>query len=381
MTNSVASELSTWSLLAAVATLMAFQVSLYTLVGRERKAPYVINSVFGLFLLGLTSATLALCAALVPKDWDWYAGHASAALLLVNLLATCYVLYRFSIRFLYFVDDWRPKYLPIIRHFRHWKQSQNHRPTYAHDPLPIDDDLRKELTEILSSFGELDVREALAPRSLAVATEHQAQANKLVGKLAMAFFKEGLTVQYLTASRHPIEFVSFLEKLAKDDGIEWRTAAKLLVVIDAYTPHFGFADSIYAKKTKQLETLGVQYVWSSRTYAGMHTATSKAFKKIESRKFDDTRKPTLVVYEDCYALVDVESIEQYRVFVRHVLPSERMWDAMFSVFIEAAQADADWSLLHSYASMKLDLRVKSAAPEEVVKTASRADNRRGKAPT
>jgi hypothetical protein len=38
--------LNAWSLLAATGALMAFHVGLYTLVGRERKAPYVINSRF-----------------------------------------------------------------------------------------------------------------------------------------------------------------------------------------------------------------------------------------------------------------------------------------------------------------------------------------------
>ena len=68
------------------------------------------------------------------------------------------------------------------------------------------------------------------------------------------------------------------------------------------------------------------------------------------------RHPILVIYEDSYALADLESPEQYRIFVRHVLPSERMWDGMFTVFLETAQPEYDWRLLHSYASMKLDLR-------------------------
>jgi hypothetical protein len=88
----------------------------------------------------------------------------------------------------------------------------------------------------------------------------------------------------------------------------------------------------------------------------MHTAASKAFNKIRTQLRQDERQPTLVIYEDCYALTDLESPEQYRVFVRHVLPSERMWGGMFTVFLESAQATFDWQVLHAYASMKLDLR-------------------------
>jgi hypothetical protein len=171
----------------------------------------------------------------------------------------------------------------------------------------------------------------------------------------MIFIKEGLSVQYLTASRHPIEFVGFLKAELEDSGEKWLAIRKQMVVIDAYTPHFGFIDSIYRTRTRQLSEL-VACVRSKRTYAGMHTATSRGFNKIKAQMKQDERRPTLVIYEDCYALADLESPEQYRIFVRHVLPSERMWDGMFTVFVESAQPASDWQLLHAYASMKLDLR-------------------------
>lgn len=40
-----------WSLVTATGALLAFLIGLFTLVGRERKAPYLINSVFLIFLL------------------------------------------------------------------------------------------------------------------------------------------------------------------------------------------------------------------------------------------------------------------------------------------------------------------------------------------
>lgn len=88
----------------------------------------------------------------------------------------------------------------------------------------------------------------------------------------------------------------------------------------------------------------------------MHTAASRAFNLIKKKNKGDVRKPVLVIYEDTYALTDLESPEQYRIFVRHVLPSERLWDGMFTVFTEVGQSEADWRLLSSYGSMKLDLR-------------------------
>jgi hypothetical protein len=92
------------------------------------------------------------------------------------------------------------------------------------------------------------------------------------------------------------------------------------------------------------------------TYAGLHSAASRAFNLIPKQAEHEERRPTLVIYEDVYALVDLESPEQYRIFVRHVLPSERMWDGMFTVFLESAQAKHDWDVLQAYTSMSLDMR-------------------------
>ena len=48
------------SMLAATAGLIAFHMGLLTLVGRERKSPYVINSAFTVFLTCLGVAALAV---------------------------------------------------------------------------------------------------------------------------------------------------------------------------------------------------------------------------------------------------------------------------------------------------------------------------------
>ena len=267
---------------------------------------------------------------------------------------------------MYFIDDPRLRHWPGIRQLRIWWHSSRTQPTYSHNTLPITDEVKAQIATVLTDFvgDKWEDRQELGRRSLAVAVEHQGQANRLLTKLALIFLKHNYSVQYLTASRHPIEFVSFLKReldALGDSANNWLIRAKQIVVIDAYTPHFGFIDSIYRVRSRQLEELGVACVRSNRTYAGMHTAASKAFNKIQKQMKHDERHPTLVIYEESYALVDLESPEQYRIFVRHVLPSERMWDGMFTVFLESAQAESDWRLLHAYASMKLDLRKEHSA--------------------
>jgi hypothetical protein len=96
---------------------------------------------------------------------------------------------------------------------------------------------------------------------------------------------------------------------------------------------------------------------------------------IQKQVGDADRKPTLVIYEDAYALSDLESPEQYRIFVRHVLPSERLWDGMFTVFLESGQPDGDWKILQSYASMTLDLRSHMATDSGQGNTEAHPQNR------
>ena len=91
--------LTPWTLLTATGALMAFHVGLYTLVGRERKSPYVINTVFWLFFLCLIAASVEICAALLSGPWqDRILFVAGVLLLSVTLLTADHnpfrVLYR-----------------------------------------------------------------------------------------------------------------------------------------------------------------------------------------------------------------------------------------------------------------------------------------------
>jgi len=287
------------------------------------------------------------------------------------VVSTAYVVFRITLRFVYFIDDPHPKHWPVIRHWRAWRERFKQSPTYSHDTLSIDDELKAKIIALLGDAGKCDLREELGLRSLAVAIEHQGQANALLVKLAETFLERGFSVQYLTASRHPIELVAYLRSNMND--ATWAERRKQIVTIDAFTPHFGFIDSIYRRKARELEKLDVHYIMSGRTFAGVHTAASKAFNQIKVQLKKDHRQPTLVIYEDTYALADLESPEQYRIFVRHVLPSERMWDGMFTAFVESAQPEADWRVLQCYASIRIDFRDGEVRPKARTRRAGTAE--------
>lgn len=364
-------SLSPWAVLTATAALLAFLVGVHTLLGQQRKTPYLINSVFSVFFICLIGALFDIAAVLIPQ-WHDALLKLGVAFLLIAAAVTLWRMWTIWIRLTQFVDPglWsRFRTLFVVRFLKNIFRRLKGGHTYEHDPAHLDEELSKQIESIVRGASPCDktcvspadeepqVHDAIEKRSLCMALRHQGQANDIVGRIAETFLKNGHCVQYMTASRHPIEFMSHLRTLWSSSGSDWQAAKDKIVVVDAYTPHFGFTDSIYAVKTTKLrDHFGVECLSSPPTYAGLHSASRKAFNVVKKKSKDSVRQPALVVYEDTYALSDIESVEQYRIFVRHVLPSERLWDGMFTVFTETAQPDADWELLSSYASLAVDYR-------------------------
>ena len=354
------SMVTPWTVLTAAGVLLAFLVGFYTLIGRERKSPYLINSLFLIALPAVMGAALAIISIPLPTIQTKIL-HAALILLFVALVQTIWRVYKIYVRFAYFVDRVSVKDLPLLRWFKKMWRMVRPRKAYEHNAAPIDSTLIAEVESILVDFtresGSYEKRSHLGENSLTVALDHHGQSTDLLVRLAAAFLAKGHTVQYLAASRHPIEFVEALrtEIVTRAHG-NWKDAAQRLIIVDAFTPHFGFTDSIHDVKTRAIQQDGVASLRSSVSYAGLHTAASKAFNVIKNRANSDVRAPTLVIYEDTHSLADLESREQYRIFVRHVLPSERMWEGMFTVFAEVAPASEDWNLLRAYGAICIDKR-------------------------
>ena len=178
--------------------------------------------------------------------------------------------------------------------------------------------------------------------------ESHRESDKILVELASIFIKNGEWVQYTSSSRHPIEFLSALELARKkDQDSNWEEESKKIVVVDACTPHFGFTDSIYRVRTDDAKKMCLDVIQSSPSFAGIHTAAARAFNIIKKHS-NNTRAPTLVIYEGLHGLVDLESDEQYRVFYRHVLPSERLWGGMFTVVVEFSPSEANLGHIRTY---------------------------------
>lgn len=355
-------------LITASGVLLAFLLGFYTLIARERKSPYLINSAVWILLVCMGSALAGSIAMIVDEPVKMPFLYGGGVLLLTAVTLTAWRVYRLAIRLAYFVDTANPKHFPIVRWVKKISRTFSSKLRYEHNTVPFD---VKVVNEILSKLTpadfdaskEDDKRKSIQQadltevRSIAMRLDHHGKASDNLAKMVLICLAKNYAVQYLTASRHPTEFIEYVKReYEKEGNADWARVASNIIVIDAYTPHFGFTDSIYQEATKRIDGLGVNYLPSTETFAGLHTAASIAFNRFKKKQQGVVRSQALIIYEDCYALTDLESIEQYRIFLRHVIPSERLWRGMLTVFVETAQGDSDWKLLKSYADAVFDLR-------------------------
>jgi hypothetical protein len=353
-------------LFAKALALLAFVVAFYALAARERKTPYLTNSLYPTVFWICFASVLLMAAQIIERSHTSTAGWLNGiaqGLLVLGALNITYRIWRVHNRHVNFHDENLFKNLRPIRSFKALRRYLSKKRSYEHDAPSLFPELQTAISGLgtenpLSKLG--GVADDTFPKSVAYEGASLADSDYTLIELAKGLLSQGWGVQYMTCIRHPIEFVSKLQAALSSGGLKPRMSELLgqVVVIDGYTPHFGFTDSIHAKRAREVTKIGVEYIKSRPSFAGVHTSTAKAFNKFkkqhEARGL--SRKPTLVIYEGAYALVALESVEQYYIFLRHVLPSERMWGGMLTFFVEPNICDEAAGLLSTYSDVLLDRR-------------------------
>lgn len=371
-----------WELFKVGASLLAFVIAFYALAARERRTPLIVNSVFLVFYVVFTSLLLVGSSRLIAAIQGWLGADAYPslrqvsrildALALLVLVAGAVVVFDrvWSLHNQHknFRTDARAKNIGLVRSaLFQWKMRGKRAKTYTHDPVPFSEQLldaiRKSPHLPARALASAIARSRIDPEAAhsmcaAFRVLTLSEADEIAADLASRFLQEGCFVQYASCSRHPIEFWTYLKASwgSRVGTPDWSDVSGNLVLIDAFSPHFGFTDSVHQKMAWKAEEDGATVIASSPSFAGLHTATMKAFKYTKSKHGGDSgkRRPTLVIYEGTHALVELESIEQYRVFMRHVLPSERLWGGMFTLLIESSISTPDMSIVRSYADVFVD---------------------------
>jgi hypothetical protein len=148
------------------------------------------------------------------------------------------------------------------------------------------------------------------------------------------------TANYVICDRHPHGIWERLVANGLETKRDGPPLINSLVLIDVFTSAFGFTDDIHQYNERQLANHGMTTV-KAKTFAGLHTAVNQAFniikKKDKEQKNKNVRRASVMVYSNTSALCDTESVEQFRVFWRHVIPSERSY-GMITIIIEDEMA-------------------------------------------
>jgi hypothetical protein len=332
--------------------LLAFLLAFYTLVARERKSPYITNFIYSSAIWFFAAVILQLVKELVGSSVNWLAtGLAvfSNLLFAIGSLNVGYGIWRIHNRLVNFRDDVQLKALRPVRLVRRTWSNIRKKPSYeylapsiATGSLELFEKTALEISNLkLSPSSALEAPQCVVMHGLRVQN-----SDEYLVALAKAFLgTKKWTLQYTTCIRHPKEFLDKILDFLKEEGLYSQVA-----VVDAYTPHFGFTDSIHIKRTEALEELGIHCVTSTASFAGIHTATAKAFNKFK-RQQSASRLPAFIIYEGPFALADLESVEQYKIFIRHVLPSERMWGGMLTCLVEPVITDEILAVPTSYADL------------------------------
>jgi hypothetical protein len=354
-------------------------MALYVLAGREQKSPYLTISVYQTVAWVIFSMLLGTVAVVLNKGFgriSHYFQQAAWAFFIIGLLSVFWRILQAHNRRVHLRDD---KFLANTSPYRACKTLKNRflkpkPPKYEYNPGQFPQSLIStiERIESMSSVGidqiiktnshsiggkPFSISGFLRPSSIKL-------ADTVLIDLAWAFIQVDCFVQYTGCIRHPIEFASKLKDRfnGSNEKVEWRKATQQIILVDAFSPHFGFVDSVHKIRTDSLKEEGLFCVDARASYAGLHSAAAKGFNEIKSRTKmqgqSAVRQPTLLIYEGAYALSDLESIEQYRVFVRHTLSSERLWGGMFSIFCEYGLSDRDVDLFLPHADFFLGYQVK-----------------------
>ena len=355
------------NLITNALAFLAFVVAFYALLARERKTPYITNYIFPPAALMFVSVLLVLAEQLLQARRMGFAitlsglGNQQTAAQLTHLDHTlissanaCVFIggiwivsniWRLHNRQVNFRDDNRIKNLRLVRRLRYNINRLKSSRSYEHAPEGISLTQVKDALDT-AGFNAAITTEAEDIRTLGLCGYSLRYSDQIISALTTVLLQQNWLVQYTTCARHPYEWVEQVKRKLPPDS--WAQSAERIAVVDGYTPHFGFTDSIHAVKTALVRSEGVSYVDTPESYAGIHTATAQAFNALKGRSSTKVRRPTLLIYEGCRSLVDLESLEQYRIFLRHVLTSERMWGGMVTVFVEPETDESSLSVIRTY---------------------------------
>ena len=146
------------------------------------------------------------------------------------------------------------------------------------------------------------------------------------------------TVDYVAVARHPLEVIQKISKKVSDKDIS--KIARKLSIIDCFSPHYSFDDKILKFSREEWEEKGFVF-YKADSFASIHTAANSSWYRFrEQCKSEDNRFriPHRTVFHMLSSLIRLSSEEQFFLYLRHVLASEKAY-GMITLLIEPQNID------------------------------------------
>ena len=184
----------------------------------------------------------------------------------------------------------------------------------------------------LSSFSSLDVSKLQFLKSggsILLLYDDTADYSSIIVSFIKEAILEGDTVDYITTYKSPFEFCNSVKEQ------EISTVTKKLSIIDCFSPHYSFDDKVTKFAKQNYEKKGFKF-FDAESFAEIHTAANDSwyrFRKVCKEEENSYRIPHRTIYDSLSSLIHFSSDEQYLLFIRHVLSSEKSY-GMISLIIE-----------------------------------------------
>ena len=191
---------------------------------------------------------------------------------------------------------------------------------------------RKRNTLALSSFQGIDASKLQFLRdggSILFLYDDTEEYSKIISSFIKESISEGDTVDYITTYKTPLEFCRSVNEQ------ENPLISKKLSIIDCFSPHYSFDDKVTKFAKQDFSRKGFKF-FDAESFAEIHTAANDSwyrFRKVCSEEENSFRIPHRTIYDSLSSLIHFSSDEQYLLFIRHVISSEKSY-GMISLIIE-----------------------------------------------
>lgn len=329
------------NLLYAYVGSSAFTATLYTLFSRDPRlkpgAPGLLK-VLLILCIGVVSEVLAVFINIFKDRFVATLFSitfiCSLALFIIGWFGLFFVYYKAHIRIFHLRESIRLHHLRPFRWIRRLRRQE-----YEHEMEKRD--VKGQLRSLSVKLSDAARKEIAKGYSFLLTGDDENRILDTVFELILDGLEKDETVNFVCINKHPIQVWERMKHNSRFSDMEEKIRNDF-IIIDAYTPNYGFDDEINELRLRELERGGVKVV-RGKTIPGIHSATASAFnltKQKEKKKEREVRRPNRMVYDSISTLSHISSVEGIQVFFNHMIPAEKLY-GMWTFIIEYSGCDIE----------------------------------------